>query len=191
MSKNLKLTYILFFVFSAVIISWTTLTAFFSGVAINFIGLIALLFVIMLISYSEKGLSSRIKDLLIVAGAFCLLELVMYFACEFGHGETLKGFIVYQNIISFLGLLFFAYIAFRFTMEFRGKKIKFVEILLGNQKITKKPKKAKEVSNGSLEEKPNTITDSANHEQNETNKNETDKNETEENETNIIIETEE
>ncbi len=155
MTKNLKISYILFFVFSAILVAWNTLTNFFGGVAINFIALVGIVFSALLLTMKDKDLLKRIKDLLIVASVFCVLEFIIYFACEFGYGETLKGFIVYQNIISFLGMLYFVYVAFRFATEYLGKKIKFIEIILGNEKRSPKVKKAKEISNGSLEEKPN------------------------------------
>ena len=172
MSKKLKISYILFFIFSAVLIAWNTCAAFFGGVAINFVALIGLVFTILLFVFADKSLFSRIKDLFFVACGFCVLELVVYFAFEFGWVDfnmldnvilvqnsitstALKGFIVYQNILSILGMLFFAYTAFRFVAEMKDKKIRFVEILLGNQKRSVKVKKTKEISNGCLEEKPN------------------------------------
>lgn len=155
MSKNLKLNFILYFTFGAILIAWNTLTNFFGGVALNFVALVGIVFSSFLTTMKDKSLLKRIKDLLIVASFFCLLEFVMYFACEFGYGETLKGFIVYQNIISFLGMLYVSYVGFRFATEYLEKKIKFVEIMLGNEKRTPKVKKAKEISNGCLEEKPN------------------------------------
>lgn len=155
MSKNLKLSYIFMFVFSAILIAFKTLTSFFGGVAINMIALIALIFVVLTISFKDKELMKRIRDLFIIACVFCVLELVIYFACEFGHGERLLGFSIYQNIVSFFGILFLAYIYFRYSMEIQNKKSKFIEILLGNEKRTVKTKKAKELSNGCLEDKPN------------------------------------
>ena len=158
MTKNLKLSYILLFVFSAVLIAFKTLSCFFGGVAINFVALVGLIFLLLLISLKDKELMKRIRDLFIIACGFALLELVIYFACEFGYGEFIEGFSVYQNVISFFGILFFAYISFRFSMEHLGKKIKFIEVLLGNEKFSSKKKKAKEISNGSLEDKPNNKT---------------------------------
>lgn len=182
MSRNLKLSYILFFAFSAILIAWKTLSNFFGGVAINFIALLGLVFVVVLTCLKDKDLWKRIKDLIFIAGAFCILELVIYFACEFGYGERLTGFSVYQNIISFLGILFLTYLVFRFTTEHLGKKIRFIEIMLGNEKRVVKEKKAKELTNGSLEDKPN----------NKTSENSTEeKTETAQEETEIIIETEE
>ena len=157
MTKNLKLTYIFMFIFSAILIAWQTLSNFFGGVAINFIALLGFVFAILFMHFSDKTLMKRIKDLFIIACSFCVLELVIYLACEFGYGENIKGFIVYQNILSFLGILFLAYVCFRFTAEYLNKRFTFIEILLGNEKIQhkKKEKKAKELTNGSLLDKPN------------------------------------
>ena len=158
MSKNLKLTYILFFAFSAVILAWRTLLNFFNGVAINFVGIIGLLFVVLFLIFQDKNLFKRIKDLFFIACGFCVLELIVYFVFEFGcdNINVIKGFLIYQNVITAIGLLFFAYIAFRFICEYNNKKIKFIEIMLGNEKsASKKGKKAKELTNGSLEDKPN------------------------------------
>ena len=157
MTKNLKLTFILLFIFSAILIAFKTLTNFFSGVAINFIGLVGLLFVVLLLIMNDKSLFNRIKDLFIIAGVFCLLELLVYFVFEYdlGNYKTLKGFSGFQNVLSIFGLLFFAYIAFRFVCEMKGRKFKFIEIILGNEKLSVKAKKQKELNNGSLEDKPN------------------------------------
>ena len=155
MNKNLNLYYILLFIFSGILIAFKTLSNFFGGVAINFVALIGLIFVILLICLKDNSLMKRIRDLFFISIGFAILELVIYFACEFGYGEYLIGFSIYQNVISFFGILFLAYIAFRFSTEYLNKKIKFIEILLGNEKRSIKPKKAKEVSNGCLEEKPN------------------------------------
>ena len=154
MTKNLKLTYILFFIFSAIMIAWQTLSNFFFGVGINFVALLAICLTVVLMMLNDKSIFKRTKDLLITAGVLTVLELIIYFACEFGYGEILKGFIVYQNVLSFLGMLFFSYIAFRFATDYFNKRIRFIEIILGNEKVNKKPKTTKEISNGSLEEKP-------------------------------------
>ena len=65
-----------------------------------------------------------------------------------------KGFNVYQSVISFLSLIFFVYFIFRLICEVKGKQFVFIETMLGNSKREKKVKKAKELSNGSLMEKP-------------------------------------
>ena len=155
MNKNLKTSYILLFVFSGILLAWPTLTNFFSGVGINFVAIVGITFAISALCFLDKTTFKRIKDMLFCSCGFCLLELIIYFACEYGHGETFEGFIVYQNIISFLGLLFLAYICFRFITEIKNIRIGFIEIMLGNQqRVKKEKKKSKEISNGSLEEKP-------------------------------------
>ena len=169
MKKELKLSFILFFVFAAILLAFKTLTTFFGGVAINYVALLGITLAILLIGLKDKSTLKRIKDLFIVACVFCGLELIIYLACEFGDGETLSGFSIYQNIISALGIFYFIYISIRFAHEFTNTKIKFIEIMLGE-----------ELSNGSLLDKPN-------------NKNNTIKSEdenVENEETEIIIETE-
>lgn len=180
MSKNLKISYILLFVFSAVLIAWNTLMSFFGGVAINFVALVGLVFAILLLSMNDKPMFSRIKDLFFIACGFCVLELIVYFAFEFGIKtyDDIKGFLIYQNVISVIGMLFFVYLSFRFVTEMKGKRIKFIEIMLGNEKRAPKVKKAKEITNGSLEEKPNK-------------QNTAETNEKENEDSSIIIETEE
>lgn len=180
MKKELKLSFILFFVFAAILLAFKTLTTFFGGVAINYVALLGITLAILLIGLKDKSTLKRIKDLFIVACVFCGLELIIYLACEFGDGETLSGFSIYQNIISALGIFYFIYISIRFALEFTNTKIKFIEIMLGEEKRQPKAKKAKELSNGSLLDKPN-------------NKNNTIKSEdenVENEETEIIIETE-
>ena len=159
MLKDLKLSYILYFVFTSVLVAWTTLSHFFGGVALNFIALLAIVFVQVLLCYKEKSIFARNKDLLFVSGAFCFLELITYFSNEFGNGECIKGYIVYQNVLSLFGLLFMVYVGFRFALELLNKRFSFIEIMLGNEKLNHKQKKTKEVSNGSLEDKPNNKTE--------------------------------
>ena len=63
MTKNLKLSFILFFIFSAILIAWNTLASFFCGVAINYVGIVGILFVNLLLVMTDKTLFNRIKDL--------------------------------------------------------------------------------------------------------------------------------
>ena len=191
MTKNLKLSYILFFTFSAILIAWNTLTSFFSGVAINYVGIVGILFVNLLLVLTDKELFKRIKDLFLISCVFCALEILVYFVFEFGCTDlnVLKGFLVYQNILTLFGLFFFAYVAFRFITEYKNIKIKFVEVMLGNEKRNVKQKKAKEISNGCLEEKPNQKCNENNLPEEENNNEEIEI--IEEDEENVIIENEE
>lgn len=156
MTKQLKLIYILSFSFLGVVLAWNTLLSFFGGVGINFVGISALLFIIILLS-SKNNLWKRTKDLILCLSTMYVLESASYFVISFAWDDVniLKGFICYQNILSIIAIVLFAYFVFRFVCEMQNKRIRFVEILLGNEKKAVKVKKEKEVFNGSLEAKPN------------------------------------
>lgn len=157
MSKNLKLSFILLLVFASIVIAWWTLISFFGGVGLNFVALIAIISVLLILMLNDNFVTSRIKDMFILACVFAVLELIFFCVIEFGYdiSNVIRGFKIYQSIVSVLGILFFIYIIFRFITEIKGVKVSFVETILGNNKRTKKIKTAKELSNGSLEEKPN------------------------------------
>ena len=160
MTKNLKLSFLLTAIFSAIIIAWRTLQTFFSGVGINMVALLAIIAFLVTVCLADKFVFNRIKDLLIIAGIFTVLEIIVYFGLEFiidGYTHV-AGFLIYQNVISILAIFYFAYIAFRFITEFNGIKIGFIEFILGNRHIRKEPKKQIELVNGTLEEKPNNKT---------------------------------
>ena len=159
MNKNLKLSFILFVVASVSIVAWRTLFSFFGGVGLNFVALIIIVAVLIGLILSDKYIYNRTKDLFYTLCGFTALELIVYFAFDFAIKSTnhFAGFLVFQNIISVFGLLFLAYTMFRFITEFKEIKIGFVEFILGNKKTNKQQKKAKELTNGTLEEKPNTI----------------------------------
>jgi len=157
MNKNLKLSFILFVIASVVIVAWRTLYNFFGGVGLNFVALLLIIAIIISFILSDKFVFHRTKELFITLCSLTTLELIVYFAFEFKAFNTIPhcGFFIYQNIISILGILFLCYTMFRFITEFKEIKISFVEFILGNKKITKQQKKAKELTNGTLEEKPN------------------------------------
>ena len=157
MTKKLNLSFILLFCVATVVVAWKTLQTFFGGVGLNFVGLVALIIALTVIILTDKHSFNRIKEMYFIGCGLAALELIVYFAFEFivKSYNHVAGFMVYQNILSFIGLLYVAYIAFRFITEYKDIKIGFVEFILGNKKITKQPKKAKELTNGTLEEKPN------------------------------------
>ena len=157
MNKNLKLSFILFAIASAVIVAWRTLHVFFGGVGLNFVALIVVLAVLIGLILNDKYIFNRTKELFISLCVLTTLELIVYFAFEFAikSSSHFAGFLVFQNIISILGILFLAYAMFRFITEHKEVKIGFVEFVLGNGKAHKQQKKAKELTNGTLEDKPN------------------------------------
>ncbi len=158
MAKNLKLFFVLAFAFTGISIAWSSLAARFLGVGVNFVAM-AVIFAVVLLSFcSDKVLRTRVKDMFIAATVLLALEFIVFvvtglFDFELSIG-AIKAFRIIQNVISVLALLFFAYITFRMIAEAKGAKIHFVELMLGTEKKEKKVKKAKELSNGTLLEKP-------------------------------------
>lgn len=157
MTKNLKTSYILYLVFASVIIAWQTIFSYFGGVGIGFVAVLLLFSAILTLKILDQHTSNRTKDLFILGIVFSSLELLIYFFIEFkvGSWDALNVFYVIQNVISFLAIFLLVYTMFRFLTEIKNVKISFVECLLGNSKGKKKARKTKELSNGSLEEKPN------------------------------------
>ncbi len=161
MSKNLKISFLLSFILSVVVIAWHTLSNFFGGVGLNYIAILVVVAMLLSIILFDKHTYGRIKDIFFICCVFAFLETIVYFPCEFGgcqDSSVATVFFNFQNVYAFLGLLFLGYIAFRFITESKNVRIGFVEVILGNEKPKKdkKEKKSKEFSNGSLEEKPNT-----------------------------------
>lgn len=160
MTKNLKLSFILLAVFSAIVIAFRTLAVFFKGFGINIVALLAIIAVLLIIILSDNHVKNRIKEMFIAACVIAGIELLMFFPFEFGATIGFTKFIlVIQDILIVLNVLFLAYIVFRCICEIKGVKIGFVEAMLGNVSKERKKKKAKELTNGSLEDKPNNIED--------------------------------
>ncbi len=176
MTKNLKLSYILTLIFAAVVVAWSTLSSFFTGVGINFLVLLGIFCVLLFTILTDKHVLARIKDVFIMLSVLLALEFIVFLVFEFGMVSvpanvelyevmgvssktlaTFKGFCIFQNVISVFGILVFAWTLFRFLTDNQNIKISFVEAMLGNNKAEKKERKSKELSNGSLEEKPNKV----------------------------------
>ena len=156
MNKNLKLSFILFIVASTIVVAWRTLSKFFGGVGLNFVALLIIVAILISLIISDKYVFNRTKELFIATCALSSLELIVYFAFEFSVTESsCVGFLIYQNVLSIWGLLLLVYTMFRFITEYKEIKIGFVEFILGNSKVAKQQKKAKELTNGTLEDKPN------------------------------------
>ncbi len=155
MTKNLKVSYILYLVYFAIIIAFSTIAHFFNGVGIGFIGLVGILTTMLIMIFTDKNIMTRTRELFITICAFTALEFIVYFILEFniGNMKTIEVFSGFQYAYSFIAILFFAYTVFRYICEMKNIKFGFIEMLLGNGKPNKQ-KKAKELSNGCLEDKP-------------------------------------
>ena len=157
MNKNLKLSFILFVLSAVVMVAWRTLQKFFNGVGLNFVALIIAIALLIGLLLSNKYIYNRVKDLFFTLCILTTLESIVYFTFEFAIEPVNTGFLVYQNVLSTLGIIFLCYAMFRFITESKEVKIGFIEFILGNGKPAKQPKKAKELTNGTLEEKPNSV----------------------------------
>ncbi len=157
MTKNLKLSFILYLAFFAVVIAFNALMAFFSGAGVAFVGLVGLVTTMLILIFVDKHVFNRTKDLFVLICILTIFEFLVYFVLDFriGNENTWRVFLGMQNVLSFIALLCFAYTVFRLLMEIKEIKIGFVEFILGNPTREVKPKKAKELTNGCLEDKPN------------------------------------
>ncbi len=159
MSKNLRLFYVLTFVLVGVVMAWKSLAANLFGVGVNFVVMLVLLSVMLMLLCSVAEVKSRSVDMFVISCVFTGLEFIEFLVLEIFNINlttgTIKGFNIYQSVLSFLAVIYFAYVVFRFICEVKGKQVAFVETLLGHNKREKKEKKAKELTNGSLMEKPN------------------------------------
>lgn len=168
MSKNLKISYILTFVLFALCLAWNTLLNFFNGVGVTFVAMFALVLAMMIIIIVDPATRKRFMDIFVLGAVLLVLEIVIFFALEFG-GANIQYLIaeaaygtsniytamhVYQNVIACFAFVFLGYTIFRLICEIKNVRIGFVEVILGNQKIQKKERTAKELENGSLADKP-------------------------------------
>lgn len=158
MSKSLKLFYVYAFVICGVVIAWKSLATSLLGVGFNFVVMLVLLALMLMLICTDREIKTRTLDLFVASGVFAVLEFVLFMALEICNVSltygAIKGFSVYQSVLSVLGILYFAYVVFRFICDAKGKRFAFIETMLGNRKREKKEKKPKELSNGSLMEKP-------------------------------------
>ena len=164
MTKNLKLNFILSIVFVSIILAWTTLMRFFEGVGINFVALFLIMSTLTFIVISDKFVRSRWMDVFCLLAILFVMEMPVYFAIEFSKEMTIKtalGWMTYQNVISVITFFVTIYMMFRLFLEIKNIRFKFIEVILGNEKFSRAPKRAKELSNGALEDKPGTINQSS------------------------------
>lgn len=181
MNKNLNKTLVLYTIFACIFIAWAPLAIFFGdgllmmgntfaaasgtvsegnmspyiGGGICFIAVLIIGVWILSLSLTDKEVKARTKDLFIFGLIFLAVSVLIYVLTVLVY--VALDVRLFLSIVSFLGLVFFIYVIFRMFVEQGKIKSNVVEKMLGN-KITKQPKqekKSKELTNGSLEEKPN------------------------------------
>lgn len=155
MEKNLKLTFILSMCLLGISLAFRSFCLFF-GVGISFVFMLGLFSVISYVFFKDKSIRKRVLDIYIITAIFISLEFVMFFIGEILVDIFLdKGVLVYQSVVTVLALFAFAYVVVRWVLERNGKKLEFVETIFNSKKEKKvKPKTNKELSNGSLQDKP-------------------------------------
>ena len=158
MSKNIKLSFIYSFALACVIIAFKSISSI-VGLGVAFVAVLVLFSCSLILVCIDKLSKTRTFDLFIISAIFTAVEFLIFFVVEINSNivtaDAIKGFGVFQNVVSVFALVYFFYIVFRIITELKGNRISFVEKLLNRNQKPKEPKKAKELTNGSLMEKPN------------------------------------
>lgn len=154
MEKKFRLICILSLVLAGIAIAWNTLINYFAGVGINFVAVLAIFSIIFMITIDNYTVRKETKDLFIVNLVIVGIETLVFAMEEyFGRfGNIMYIFYVIQCFLSVFAILYFAYIILKMLFASQGRLGGVFHCLFGSK--TKKPKKAKELTNGSLEDKP-------------------------------------
>lgn len=158
MVKEVKLSFALNLALACVVLAWKSVANFF-GTGLAFVAVAVLCALLLIVFCTNINAKNRTADLFILACVFTAVQFLMFFVLEINAANissgAVEGFGHFQNFVSVLAIFYFIYVVFRWVTEINGTKVVFVERMLGVPKREKKVKKAKELSNGSLMEKPN------------------------------------
>ena len=156
MDKNFRLVCILSMILSGIVIAWNTLINFFFGVGINFVAVISIFAIIYVLVIESKPLFEETKGIFIVDLVIVCIEVVVFIMEEyFGRfGKIFYIFTVVQKILSAFAILYFVFVLLKMLFVAKEKVGGVFHNLFKANKPAKE-RKAKELSNGSLEEKPN------------------------------------
>ncbi len=135
---------------------------------IPFVAVVTMIALAMFLAFSKKENLKRVVDIIVLDIVIAVLWIIIFCAYDWAidiTSELVDFAQVMMNVISVLSLIFMVWAIFRFYCEFSNKKVKFVEVVLGNEKIERKPKEKKqpkekpvknlkEVENGDLLDKP-------------------------------------
>ena len=174
--KKTNLTLLFSLIIFAVGICVKGLAGFLGGAfGLPFVATLVMFALVLMFGLSSPDVRKRVNDVMVLDIIVVVFSLVLYCMFDWSKEPTLDliNFAhVWMTIYSVFSLLFFAYTLFRFLCEKTGKKVKFVEVLLGYEKFERKPKQKpaksskdnkksevqdkplKEVMNGDLEDKP-------------------------------------
>ncbi len=135
---------------------------------IPFVAVVTMILLAMFFAFSNKENRKRLTDVIVLDVVVSVLWIIIFCAYDWAMDITteLVDFAqVLMNVISVLSLLFAGWTIFRLFCELAGKKVKLIEVVLGNEKVERKPKEKKqpkekpvrnlkEVENGDLLDKP-------------------------------------
>ena len=155
MDKKFKLVGLLSLVLAGLAIAWNTLARFFSGAGVNFVAVLAIFATIFMLVIEDKDLYYRTRDLFYVDLGIASFELLVFAMVEyFGRfGKVFSVFTIIQKVFSVFAILYFAYVVLKLLFVAQDR-LGGVFYCLFHSNKPKKPKKAKELSNGSLSDKP-------------------------------------
>lgn len=168
--KKVNLSLIFSLVIFAIGVGIKSIASYFGGYfGIAFVATLILLSLVIVFVFSNPENRKRVLDVVILDCLVVFLGLVLYCAYDWARDITvdLVDFVmVWANLYSVVSLFCFGYASFRLFCEASQKRIKFVEVILGNEKVERKPRQPKEarkvkssrnlkeVENGDLLDKP-------------------------------------
>lgn len=151
MQKNLKISFILLLVFSSMVVAFEQIVSLLHGFSLAYIAEVIISAVLLYFVVRDVPTSSRMKDMYGISFLFLVWETFLFFSVSIFSWYP-KALYILNKIVVVLALGFIVFILFRLYCELTHKRFSFIEVVLGNERRAKKA--SKELSNGSLAEKP-------------------------------------
>lgn len=163
--KKINLSLLFSLIIFAIGICIKGLATFLGGAfGVPFVATLVMFALVLVFGLSSTNVRKRIVDVLIFDIIVVVFSLTLYCMVDWSHNpsaDLIEFAQLWMNTYSVFSLLFFAWTLFRFLCEKIGKKVKFVEIVLGFEKYERKPKaekqktaKVKETKNKDIQDKP-------------------------------------
>ena len=163
--KKINLSLLFSLIIFAIGICIKGLATFLGGAfGVPFVATLVMFALVLVFGLSSTNVRKRIVDVLIFDIIVVVFSLTLYCMVDWSHNpsaDLIEFAQLWMNTYSVFSLLFFAWTLFRFLCEKIGKKVKFVEIVLGFKKYERKPKaekqktaKVKETKNKDIQDKP-------------------------------------
>ncbi len=162
--KKINLSLLFSLIIFAIGICIKGLAGFMGGAfGVPFVATIVMFALVLMFGLSSPDVRRRVVDVLALDVVVLVFSFALYCMFDWSSNPSadLLDFVhIWMNIYSVFSLLFFVWTLFRFLLEKTGKKVKFVEVVLGFEKVEHKPKKEKpakipkENKNGNAQDKP-------------------------------------